>query len=301
MKPHQCRPARTRPPMTSEAAVKHLMAARRMRAVGDVEHTREFAQAAYTIALQDGDGETAWQARTALGRMYRWRGEHDLAYAEFREALFHAEGWELCCRVADSHHDCYVAKIEMGCADGALEHVVLRAEYEAGDKWRRRDPRFWAWVFDIWALRMDGTGQRADIFRLAALSATWYAIPSTPGDWWSEYNAKFERMVIYQQLVYATGVLVGEKDVKLRLPPDWLLRARNLFEMAVHELGTEEGYAECLWTAALGLWHGGMHQDAAEAIRRSRWVAERRGEGRLAERASVEVERAVQAGRSPRG
>jgi hypothetical protein len=278
---------------TSEAAVRQLMAARRMRAVGEVGHTREFAQAAYTMAIQDDDGETAWQARTALGRMYRWRGEHDLAFKEFREALTHAEGWGLCCRIADSHHDCYAARIEMGCADEAKEHVIMRAEHDASDKWRRRDPRLWAWVHDIYALRMDGTGPRAEVLRAAAISASWYTIRPTPGDWWSAYNSMFERCVIYSNLVYAVGVLVGED----RLPIHQLKRARNLFEMAVDELGTEEGYAECLWVVARGLRHGGMFRDAAEEIRRSRKVAERRDEGRLAERAGIEAERAALEGR----
>lgn len=279
--------------MTSEAAVRQLMAARRMRASGDVEYTREFAQAAYTIALQDDDGETAWQARTALGRMYRWRGEHDLAFEEFREALRHAEGWGLCCRIADSHHDCFAAKVEMGCGAEAGEHVVLRAEHDAGDKWRRNDPRLWAWIHDIYALRMDGTGPRAEVLRAACISATWYTVRPTPGDWWSTYNAQFERAVIYSNLTRACGVLVRDK----RLHLSQLVRAQSLFEMAVHELGTEEGYAECLWVTALGLSAGGLGTEALEAVRRSRRVAERRGEDRLAGRAGVEAERAALEGR----
>jgi hypothetical protein len=273
--------------MTSDAAVQKLMAARRMRSAGDVGYTREFAQASYILAIQDGDGETAWQARTALGRMYRWRGEHDLAFAEFREALRHAEGWELHCRIADSHHDCYAARVEMGCGEDAAAHVVERAEFDAGDKWRRRDPRLWAWVHDIYALRMDGSASRAEVLRAAAISASWYTVRPTPGDWWSEYNLKFERMVVFQQLVYASGILV--RDGKLRAMQ--LIRARNLFEMAAHELGADEGLAECLWVVSLGLRAGGLCADAAEAIRRSRWVAERRGEGRLAERADWAAER----------
>jgi hypothetical protein len=69
-----------------------------MRASGDTVACVRFAQGAWFNALQEGDGETAWQAKTCVGRMHRWRGEHEEALQQFREALRHAEEWVLAAR-----------------------------------------------------------------------------------------------------------------------------------------------------------------------------------------------------------
>ena len=259
--------------MTSEAAVQQLMAARRMRASGDTDKCLEFAQAAYTIALQSSDGETAWQARTCIGRMHFWRAEWEEAYARYKDALRTARGWRLPNRVLGSQHDCWLTASYGGW--DASPHVVFRVEENP-----RGDDRLWAFTQDVYMLWMDGSVSRAEFLRVAALSSSWYAAEALKSEgWWPQYNAMFERMIIHAQLVHATGVLVKHG----RLDGSYLTQDRNLFQMAVEELGTEEGYAVSLQDMSRGLEAAGLWDDAEEALRRSVRVAERRSEGKVVE------------------
>jgi hypothetical protein len=250
-----------------------------MRQLGEVEKVKEFAAAAHFLAVEAGDGETAYHAYACLGRMHLWRAEYDLAYKEYREALRMAEGYGLTRWIAPAHHDCFISGAEAGYGRGCDNADPALAD------WHLPGSRTWAFVHDIYRSIVRGTVpdkrvrfQAVDFLRQSAISASWCINQPPPGGpWYPEYQAKFERVAVYATMSHACGVLMREGA----LDPSHLQRSLNLFDMAADDLGSDEGYALNLIDAAQGAYAGGLKEQASGYLSRAFIVASRRGEDRV--------------------
>jgi len=264
--------------MSADGARDKLDAARRMRMVGELSLVHELAQAAYFLAVEAGDGETAYHAHACIGRMHLWRAEYDLAYVQYREALRVAEGFNVTKWIAPAHHDCYISGSEAGYGQGCDNADPALAD------WHLPGSRTWAFVHDIYKSLVRGTApkqvrfQAVDFLRQSAISASWCIKQPPPGGpWYPEYQAKFERVAVYATMSHACGILMREGA----LDPQHLTRALNLFEMAADDLGSDEGYALNLIDVAHGAKAGGMDEASSGYLARANIVASRRGEDRI--------------------
>ena len=265
--------------MSKDGARDKLDAARRMRAIGDTDKVAEFAQGAYFLAIDAGDGETAYHAYACLGRMHLWRAEYDLSYVQYREALRVVEGYNVTKWIAPAHHDCYISGAEAGYSQKCDADPALA-------DWNLPGSRTWAFVHDIYRSLVRGTATRqvrfqaVDFLRQSAISASWCINQPPPGGpWYPEYSAKFERVAVYATMAHACGVLKRDGA----LDPQHLTRALNLFEMAADDLASDEGYALNLIDVAHGAKAGGMEDAASGYLARANLVASRRREDRIVE------------------
>lgn len=265
--------------MSTPTARQKLDAARRMRQMGHVEDTYEFASAAHFLAVDEGDGETAYHAHACLGRLHLWRAEYDIAYVKYREAFRVVEGYGLTQWITRAHHDCFISGHEAGYRPEA----DCNADPCLND-WHLPGARTWAFVHDMYRALVRGNPTRAArvqavaFLRQAAISASWCINQPPPGGpWYPEYSAKFERVAVYATMSHACGMLLREGD----LAPELLQRALNLFEMAADDLGSNEGYALNLIDAAHGAYAGGMKEVARGYLNRALIVAQSRDEGRI--------------------
>jgi hypothetical protein len=266
--------------MSASAARAKLDAARKMRMLGETDLTRELSSAAYFLAVEDGDGETAYHAHACLGKMHLWRAEYDLSYVEYREALRLVEGFQLKAWLAPAHHDCFISGHEAGYRPDANCNAD-----PCLDDWHLPGARTWAFVHDLFRALVRGNATRAsrvqaaDFLKQSAISASWCIKQPPPGGpWYPEYQAKFERATVFATLAHASGLLVADGA----LTAAYLQRMLNLFEMAADELGSNEGYALNLIDAALGARAGGLKEHARNYLNRASVVANSRSEDRIA-------------------
>jgi hypothetical protein len=264
--------------MSAEGARAKLDAARKMRSLGETSLVQELTSAAYFLAIDAGDGETAYHAYACLGRMHLWRAEYDLAYVQYREALRLAEGYNVTKWIAPAHHDCFISGAEAGYSPSCENADPALAD------WHLPGARTWAFVHDIYRSLVRGTANRqvrfqaVDFLRQSAISASWCVNQPPPGGpWYPEYSAKFERVAVYATMAHASGLLMKDGA----LDPQHLTRALNLFEMAADDLGSDEGYALNLIDVAQGAKAGGMEDAASGYLARASIVATRRGEERI--------------------
>lgn len=245
--------------------------ARRMRGHGNVEKCEELAGMAYMVAYDIGDYETLYQARACVGRMHRYRAEHDKAYAAYRNALREvesgmeaaAQGWDVLMRwLGPALHDCFVEAMMMGDRDEAAPYGRARMDVD------RQSPQgIFAFTQDVAYLRLLRREEDATFLRQTAVQATWYA------------NTSFERMCLFASQAYAAGSLRHER---------WFDDSRRRFDHAVSELnGIEEGVAMQALDVACGAEAMGYTEMAMDYAASARHVARNRGETVLHDRAQA--------------
>lgn len=247
-------------------ARRYLRFAREFRARGEVADCLEFAQAAYQLATEAGDGVTVYRSRACIGHMHLYRAEYTDAFRWFRDALSAAEAWEVAEWIAPAHHDCWLAGVEAQLP--AAETDVHAAGLAA--PWGCRPLHAWRFVHDCARMRVNGDPGRARFLASAALSASWHTVHDKPGtEPYAVYAAKFGRMVSYASMVLGFGCC--------GLVDQWR-SSLNLFDMASHALATYEGYAICLLDCAEGTRQAGDARLAQSLMHRAACVAGDRGE-----------------------
>ena len=258
--------------MSPEAdAATYLKHARAFRARAEVADALEYAQAAYQLAVDAGDGVTAYRARAAIGHLHLYRAEYADAFEWYRTALAEAEARGVTEWIGPAHHDCWLAGTEAGMAPALLApHGGAASLLPSGRHMRIS----WRFVHDHALKRFDGhaDAERARFLASAALTATWCAVQYRPpdGDEYAAYCSRFERMIAYASMVQGFGTC-GMRE-------QWQ-SALNLFDMAADALGTDEAYALCLLECADGTRRIGEHAQAEALRARAGRVAHERGEG----------------------
>lgn len=252
--------------MSAEAAARYLKHARQFRARGELADALEYAQAAYQLATDAGDGETVYRSRACIGHALYYRAEYPDAYRWFRDALSAAEAWKVSRWLGPAHHDCWLAGVEAGLEP---EETAPHGEGLAAG-WGCRPVRAWRFVHDCARLRINGDPGRARFLASAALSASWHSVHHVPGgDEYAVYASKFDRMISYASMTLGYGAC--------GLVPQWR-SSMNLFDMAAEALGTYEGYALCLLDCAAGSHAAGETMLAQSLRHRASRVAHDRGE-----------------------
>lgn len=249
----------------ADAAV-YLKHARAFRARAEVRECLEYAQAAYQLAAEAGDGETVYRARACVGHMYMYRAEYVASFEWYTQALDEARARGVLQWIGPAHHDCWLAGTEAGLSPSVTD--PHGEQLAAG--WGCRPVKAWRFVHDI-ARRINGDTGRARFLASAALSATWHTTYVPPGgDEYAGYCSRFERMIAYASMVQGFGTC--------GLHEQWR-SALNLFDAAADHLGTDEAYALCLLECADGTHRIGEHALADEIRVRAARVADKRGEG----------------------
>lgn len=255
---------------TDPDAAVYLKHARAFRARAEVRECMEYAQAAYQLAAEAGDGETVYRARACVGHMHLYRAEYDTSFEWYRQALSEAEARGVSKWIGPAHHDCWLAGTEAGMApDVVTPHGGAASLLPAGRSVRIS----WRFVHDHALKRFDGhvDAERARFLASAALTATWCAVQHVPpgGDEYAAYRSRFERMIAYASMVQGFGSC-GMRD-------QWQ-GALNLFDAAADALGTDEAYALCLLECADGTRRIGDQVHAEELRMRAVRVADQRAE-----------------------
>lgn len=249
-------------------AATYLKHARAFRARAEVADALEYAQAAYQMAVDAGDGEIVYRSRACVGHMYLYRAEYRESFEWYRHALAEAEAWGQTQWISPAHHDCWLAGTE-----ASLSPEITDPHGESlAAHWGCRPVRAWRFVHDI-ARRINGDTGRARFLASAALSATWHTTYAPPGgDEYAAYCSRFERMIAYASMVQGFGTC-GMRE-------QWQ-SALNLFDMAADALGTDEAYALCLLECADGTHRIGERTQADHLWARAARVAHERGEGEV--------------------
>jgi tetratricopeptide (TPR) repeat protein len=253
--------------MSSEAAV-YLKHARAFRARAEVAEALEYAQAAYQLAVDAGDGETAYRSRAAIGHMFMYRAEYAESFRWYELALDEAHAWSLAEWIPAAHHDCWLSGSEAGLSKPELApHGAAASLFPAGPCRRIS----WRFVHDHAWLRHDGGAERARFLASAALTAAWCAVQAAPpgGDEYAAYAARLDRMISCASMVQGFGAC--------RMLEQWL-SATKLFDVAADALGTDEAFALCLLSCADGTWRIGDTSQAECLRARAARVAHDRAE-----------------------
>ncbi len=165
--------------------------ARKARGVADVELCKRLAQHAYVVALEVDDHETMYQARACVGRMHRYRGEHEEGYAAYSGALVEVRTHGLRRWLPPALHDCFVEAMFWNADPGdAAPHAIERM-----DLWREDPEGMFNFVQDFAYLRLLRHESDARFLHQTAAQAAWYA--ANP----------FERMCLYASQTFAAGTM----------------------------------------------------------------------------------------------
>lgn len=245
-------------------ARKLLDHARKARARAEVEDCKALAERAYTAAWTVDDHETMYQARACLGRMHRYRGEHELGYTAYRAALREAEVHALSRWLGPAHHDCFVEAMLMNQPQEESAPHAAACVHLA----ERRPEMLFAFWHDFAYLRLQRNEGEATFLHHTAAQAAWHA-----GD------NPFERMCLFASQAFAAGTLRNAR---------WYESSRRFFEHAVGEMGgNEEGVAMQMLDAARGAERIGDIDHALDYASSAYRISSRRGEGVLNERAEA--------------
>jgi len=247
-------------PEQFEEARRTLKHARMARSIADVGLCRKMAQKAYDLANAVGDGETMYQSRACVGRMHRYRAEHEEAYMAYRSALREAESNRLAEWLGPAHHDCFVEAMQLNDKGTASPHAVVRM-----DIWRDSPSGLFAFVQDLSYLRLLRRETDARFLYQTAAQAAFYA------------QNPFERMVLFASQAFAAGTLQHER---------WYEASRRRFDYAVDKLaGAEEGVALQMLDVARGAEMMGRRGEAMDYAASARHIASRRREPIVQDRA----------------
>lgn len=243
-----------------------LSHARRARAFGNVDLCKDLAQRAYALALEVDDHLTMYQSRACVGRMHRYRGEHEEGYMAYRAALREVECHGIRRWLGAALHECFVeAMLMMQGKDSAGEAAPFGVRRV--DLWRESPEGMFAFLQDFAYLRLIRGEDDARFLHQTAAQAAWYA------------THPFERMCLFASQVYAAGTLGHQK---------WYDSARKRFDYAVGELGgAEEGVAMQTLDVARGAELIGDTGRAVDYAAIARHVSGKRREFILQERAEA--------------
>lgn len=217
---------------------------------------------ALDIFIRNGHPDAAvvmYHAHACVGRMHRYRAEHQEAMPAYRRALavveqYGDEAAPLKRWLAPAFHDCYVEARLLG----QLPAEFIRWAEGRFDSYRGDpDTRLYAFVHDNAYMGADGTATDPRHLYDAARGAMWYA------------EDPFEKMVLLGSMALAAGLTGNSK---------WFTRAARLFDLATHDLASDEGVALQLLDVARGARVLGLGDVALELLVRCRLVSGRRDE-----------------------
>lgn len=258
-------------------ALRHLRRARDARArggreaiecVASAETAYLVAQDAYFAVRETEEMATAvevmYQAKACVGRMHRFRGEHEPALMYYRGALAVVEEYQKDVPavkkwLGPAYHDCYVESRLCG-------HVP--AEYRSWATARMdlsdEDERYFAFTHDLAYLSTSAHSREPRHLWNAAVASTFYT------------EEAFDRMIIYANMCLASGQMQNARSFG---------RALHRFDAAVDRMEHEEGLATALLDVAGGAFGLGERRLARERLMLAERVAEQRLEEELVKRA----------------
>jgi hypothetical protein len=268
----------SKPPTDSLAeALRLLRRARDARARGgdDVPQCLEYAEGAHTAAqgvyfsaddavTMGSAVEVMYQARACPGRMYRFRGEHELAFSHYRGALAVVEEYATELKVVQkwlgpAYHDCFVEARLCGYAPPEFCNWASRRM-----ETQNRDDRMFAFVHDLAYLRAAVNSCEPKHLWTTALGSTFHT------------EDAFERMLLYANMCLAAGQMQSAQ---------WFGRAVQRFDSSVERMEHEEGVALALLDVAGGAFALGERDAALARLQLAERVADARDELVLAQRA----------------
>jgi hypothetical protein len=222
------------------------------------------AAKAYVVAVDVDDHLTMYQSRACVGRMHRYRGEHEDGYMAYRAALREVECHGIRSWLGAALHECFIEAMLMTIG---TDNVSEAAPYavQRMEMWRESPEGMFAFVHDFAYLKLLRREDDARFLHQTAAQAAWYV------------KHPFECMCLFASQTFAAGTLKHQR---------WYTAARKRFEFSVGELGgSEEGVAMQTLDVAKGAELMGDTARAIDYAATARHIAGKRREYVLQERA----------------
>lgn len=247
-------------------ATELLEAARTARRAGDLPECILQASAAASAAEQEHDAETEYHAHACVGRLLVSRDEPDEALSWLRWALDAAMRGGLSRWLGPANHDLALAVRDTGNYRGFSERsgVAFLLYRDSNPK----HPGISGLVADM--AETESEQNPSDKDRLAHALQAWRAVPGSMSQPRYRLNAAANGM--------RSAALLGLRSRYL----DSVDRLEHVFATLPHH----EHAARTLVDAAAAAVHMRDFERAASLAGRARGIAEGRGEGKIAERAS---------------